>query len=33
MHTALTKKLAEAMDVKPDPANNAANPIFSWTTN
>lgn len=33
MQIALTKKLAEAMGVKPAPADNTANPLFSWTAN
>jgi hypothetical protein len=33
MQIALTKKLAEAMSLKPTPADAAANPLFSWTAN
>lgn len=33
MQIALTKKLAEAMDIKPASANNTAEPLFSWTAN
>ena len=33
MQIALTKKLADAIGVKPAPANNTINPLFSWTAN
>jgi len=33
MQIALTKKLADAMGVKPPPAREDANPLFSWTAN
>ena len=33
MQIVLTKKLAEAMGVKPAPADKTANPLFSWTAN
>ena len=31
MQIAVTKKLADAMEVKPLPADNSADPLFSWT--
>ena len=33
MQIFLTKKLAEAMGIKPAPANNSVDPLFSWTAN
>jgi hypothetical protein len=33
MQIALTKKLAEAIGITPTPADEAANPLFSWTAN
>lgn len=33
MQIALTKKLADAMGIKPTPANEEENPLFSWTAN
>lgn len=33
MQIALTKKLAEAVGVKPAPADDSINPLFSWTAN
>lgn len=33
MQIALTKKLAEAMGIKPTSGSNTANPLFSWTVN
>ena len=33
MQIALTKKLADVIGIKPKPANNVANPLFSWTSN
>lgn len=33
MQIALTKKLADAMGVKPPSAHEAVNPLFSWTAN
>jgi hypothetical protein len=33
MQIALTKKLAEAIGITPSPADEAADPLFSWTAN
>lgn len=33
MQIALTKKLADAIGIKPVPANEEVNPLFSWTAN
>ena len=33
MQIALTKKLADAMGINPPPAQEAENPLFSWTAN
>jgi hypothetical protein len=33
MQIAVTKKLAEAIGIAPVPADEAANPLFSWTSN
>lgn len=33
MQIALTKKLAEAIGIKPTPVSEATEPIFSWTAN
>jgi hypothetical protein len=33
MQIALTKKLAEAMEIKPSPVRKVINPLFTWTAN
>ncbi|MDD2190433.1 MAG: hypothetical protein PHE94_03130 [Eubacteriales bacterium] len=33
MQIALTKKLAEAMEIKPSPVREVINPLFTWTAN
>ena len=33
MQIALTKKLADGIGIKPPPANEDENPLFSWTAN
>src|SRR5690625_4853050 len=33
MQIALTKKLADALKMKPGPANEEENPLFTWTAN